>query len=142
MFNFGICKSSIDLCFQNRFEGHLGKFCEQFLFFQTSQKYHGYHETITTFYIYIDFTWVKVCYHTVLYAGHPNVKLFISHGGLMGIQDALYSGVPVIGIPMFADQFSNINFIVQNECGLQLQFEQIDERTAYEAMSTVLQDNK
>ncbi|XP_025415426.1 UDP-glucuronosyltransferase 2B9-like isoform X3 [Sipha flava] len=73
---------------------------------------------------------------------HPNVKLFISHGGLMGIQDALYSGVPIIGIPMFADQFSNINFIVQNECGLKLQLEQIDERTAYKMISTVLEDNK
>lgn len=73
---------------------------------------------------------------------HPNVKLFISHGGLMGILDALYSGVPIVGIPMFADQFSNINFVVQNDCGLQLQLDQIDEQVAGETISTVLHDDK
>lgn len=72
---------------------------------------------------------------------HPNVKLFISHGGLMGILDALYTGVPIIGIPMFADQFSNINFIVQNECGLQLNYDQINERIVYETISAVLNNH-
>ncbi|XP_060876601.1 UDP-glycosyltransferase UGT5-like [Metopolophium dirhodum] len=73
---------------------------------------------------------------------HPNVKLFISHGGLMGILDALYSGVPIVGIPMFADQFSNMNFIVQNNCGLQLQLDQIDEQVAGDTISAVLDDDK
>nr|ATN96038.1 UDP-glucuronosyl transferase 330A3 [Myzus persicae] len=73
---------------------------------------------------------------------HPNVKLFISHGGLMGILDALYSGVPIVGIPLFADQFSNMNFIVQNECGLQLQLDLIDEQVAGDTISTVLHDDK
>lgn len=73
---------------------------------------------------------------------HPNVKLFISHGGLMGILDALYSGVPIVGIPMFADQFSNMNFIVQNDCGLQMQLGQIDEEIANYTISSILHDDK
>jgi len=73
---------------------------------------------------------------------HPNVKLFISHGGLMGILDALYSGVPIVGIPMFADQFSNMNFIVQNDCGLQMQLDQIDEEIANHTISSILHDDK
>jgi len=73
---------------------------------------------------------------------HPNVKLFISHGGLMGILDALYSGVPIVGIPMFADQFSNMNFIVQNDCGLQMQLDQIDEEIANYTISSILYDDK
>lgn len=60
----------------------------------------------------------------------------------MGILDALYSGVPIIGIPMFADQFSNMNFIVQNDCGLQLQLGQIDEQVASDMLSAVLNDDK
>lgn len=60
----------------------------------------------------------------------------------MGILDALYSGVPIIGIPMFADQFSNMNFIVQNDCGLQMQLDQIDEEIANYTISSILFDDK
>ncbi len=39
--------------------------------------------------------------------GHPNVKLFITHGGLASIMEAIYNGVPVIAIPAFGDQPNN-----------------------------------
>ncbi|RVE44214.1 hypothetical protein evm_011113 [Chilo suppressalis] len=40
---------------------------------------------------------------------HPNCFLFITHGGLLSLTEAIHFGVPVIGVPMFADQFSNID---------------------------------
>ncbi|XP_068070893.2 UDP glucuronosyltransferase 5 family, polypeptide C3 isoform X3 [Danio rerio] len=40
--------------------------------------------------------------------GHPKTKLFIAHGGTNGVQEALYHGVPVIGIPFFFDQYDNL----------------------------------
>ncbi|KAH8407726.1 hypothetical protein KR222_011450 [Zaprionus bogoriensis] len=40
---------------------------------------------------------------------HPNVKVFISHGGLFGTQEAVHHGVPVLGMPVYADQYLNIN---------------------------------
>jgi len=43
---------------------------------------------------------------------HPNVKLFISHCGKGGITEAKYHGVPILAIPVFADQFSNADNIV------------------------------
>ncbi|CAK1545461.1 unnamed protein product [Leptosia nina] len=40
---------------------------------------------------------------------HPNTILFITHGGLLSLYELLDVGVPLIGIPMFGDQFTNIN---------------------------------
>ncbi|AWO99778.1 putative UDP-glucuronosyltransferase 2A1-like [Scophthalmus maximus] len=40
--------------------------------------------------------------------GHPQTKVFIAHGGTNGVQEAIYHGVPVLGIPLFFDQFDNL----------------------------------
>ncbi|XP_036882557.1 UDP-glucuronosyltransferase 2A1 isoform X4 [Manis javanica] len=40
--------------------------------------------------------------------GHPKAKAFITHGGTNGIYEAIYHGVPMVGVPMFADQPDNI----------------------------------
>ncbi|KAK1891345.1 UDP-glucuronosyltransferase 2B14 [Dissostichus eleginoides] len=34
--------------------------------------------------------------------GHPKIKLFVAHGGTNGVQEALYHGVPVVGLPLFS----------------------------------------
>ncbi|KAF5289140.1 hypothetical protein FQR65_LT02030 [Abscondita terminalis] len=39
---------------------------------------------------------------------HPNVKLFISHGGMMSTIEAVYFGVPVLGVPLIGDQGLNM----------------------------------
>lgn len=39
--------------------------------------------------------------------GHPKTKVFISHGGTNGIYEAIYHGVPVLGIPLLFDQDDN-----------------------------------
>ncbi|XP_005068237.1 UDP-glucuronosyltransferase 2A3 [Mesocricetus auratus] len=40
--------------------------------------------------------------------GHPKTKAFITHGGMNGIYEAIYHGIPMVGIPLFADQPDNI----------------------------------
>ncbi|XP_069030574.1 UDP-glucuronosyltransferase 2A2-like [Embiotoca jacksoni] len=40
--------------------------------------------------------------------GHPKIKLFVAHGGTNGVQEALYHGVPVVGLPLFFDQHDNL----------------------------------
>lgn len=42
---------------------------------------------------------------------HPNVILFISHGGLFGTSESLYHGVPLLLIPFFGDQLRNAHRI-------------------------------
>eukprot|EP00102_Acyrthosiphon_pisum_P011884 XP_008180806.1 PREDICTED: UDP-glucuronosyltransferase 2B2 isoform X2 [Acyrthosiphon pisum] len=43
---------------------------------------------------------------------HPNVKLFISHGGMSGVYETVDAGVPVLGFPLFYDQPRNIDNLV------------------------------
>uniref|UniRef100_A0A3Q2ZHX5 UDP-glucuronosyltransferase n=1 Tax=Kryptolebias marmoratus TaxID=37003 RepID=A0A3Q2ZHX5_KRYMA len=40
--------------------------------------------------------------------GHPKTRVFVSHGGTNGLYEAIYHGVPVLGLPLVFDQFDNI----------------------------------
>uniref|UniRef100_UPI003AAE2A9D UDP-glucuronosyltransferase 2B20-like n=1 Tax=Centroberyx gerrardi TaxID=166262 RepID=UPI003AAE2A9D len=40
--------------------------------------------------------------------GHPKTRVFVTHGGTNGIYEAIYHGVPVLGIPLIFDQFDNM----------------------------------
>uniref|UniRef100_A0A8D8LN18 UDP-glucuronosyltransferase n=1 Tax=Cacopsylla melanoneura TaxID=428564 RepID=A0A8D8LN18_9HEMI len=39
---------------------------------------------------------------------HPKCVLFITHGGIHSVLESLYHGVPMVGIPVFADQEQNL----------------------------------
>ncbi|XP_050443854.1 UDP-glycosyltransferase UGT5-like isoform X1 [Adelges cooleyi] len=43
---------------------------------------------------------------------HPKVKLFISHGGLLGLTEAVHEGVPTLAMPIFGDQLTNVKAIM------------------------------
>ncbi|XP_072543530.1 UDP glucuronosyltransferase 5 family, polypeptide G1 [Salminus brasiliensis] len=40
--------------------------------------------------------------------GHPKTRAFVSHGGTNGLYEAIYHGVPVLGLPLLFDQFDNV----------------------------------
>ncbi|XP_025158517.1 UDP-glucuronosyltransferase 2B1-like [Harpegnathos saltator] len=56
----------------------------------------------------------------------------------MGSLEAFYYGVPVIGIPIFADQYRNVNVLVHKGMGVKLRYENLSEETMNVALSTVL----
>lgn len=70
------------------------------------------------------------------------MKLFYTHGGLGGITEALYNGVPMIGTPFFGDQRANIANIVNRGCGLRLSFDEINEETLSATFKEVLNNPK
>ncbi|XP_038131420.1 UDP-glucuronosyltransferase 2B31-like [Cyprinodon tularosa] len=39
--------------------------------------------------------------------GHPKTKVFVAHGGTNGMQEAIYHGVPLVGLPLLFDQQDN-----------------------------------
>lgn len=40
--------------------------------------------------------------------GHPRLRLFITHGGLLSTLESTYHGAPVLGVPVFGDQVGNM----------------------------------
>ncbi|KAJ6639593.1 UDP-glycosyltransferase UGT5 [Pseudolycoriella hygida] len=71
---------------------------------------------------------------------HPNMKLFISHCGKGGLSEAKYHGVPVLGIPIFGDQQSNIQIAVAEGWALQLQYSEVTEETFSRTLNEMLQN--
>lgn len=58
---------------------------------------------------------------------HPNIKLFISQGGLQSIEEAIVCKIPILVIPFIFDQDYNAKRIVQLGIGLSLDFGNVNE---------------
>lgn len=71
---------------------------------------------------------------------HPNVKLFIAHGGSLGLNEAIYEGVPVLGIPIFGDQPMNILTLKTAGAADMLDYKSISDETVFEKLHTLLND--
>ncbi|XP_069681769.1 UDP-glycosyltransferase UGT5-like [Periplaneta americana] len=71
---------------------------------------------------------------------HPNVRAFLTHGGLMGTIEAIHSGVPMVGIPLFGDQEANIASYVSEGIAIKIAFQNITKQSVLEALKTVLND--
>ncbi|CAO1423125.1 unnamed protein product [Diamesa serratosioi] len=69
---------------------------------------------------------------------HPNVKVFITHGGLLGTTEALVEGVPVLGIPIFGDQKMNMAKAVARGYGLQINYEDVSEELITSKLTELL----
>ncbi|XP_062550536.1 UDP-glucosyltransferase 2-like [Armigeres subalbatus] len=73
---------------------------------------------------------------------HPNVKLFITHSGLLSTQEAVWNGVPIIGFPVFADQHQNINYCVQQGVGKRLSLKNVKSKELVDAIKEVMADGR
>lgn len=69
---------------------------------------------------------------------HPNVVLFISHCGKGGLSEAKYHGVPVLGIPIFGDQQSNVEISEVEGWALKLPYSELNEKTFTESLNKML----
>nr|XP_022906519.1 UDP-glucuronosyltransferase 1-9-like [Onthophagus taurus] len=69
---------------------------------------------------------------------HKNVKLFISHCGGLSTQEAIYHGVPVLGIPIIIDQHNNAAKVTSKGGGLTLNYYDISKDKLFSAVSEIL----
>ncbi|XP_029165274.1 UDP-glucuronosyltransferase 2A3-like [Nylanderia fulva] len=72
---------------------------------------------------------------------HKNIRAFITHGGGMGTQEAIYCGVPMIGIPLFGDQSINIENYVNKKAAISLgSIHEVTEEKLTSALNKILKD--
>ncbi|TWW67479.1 UDP-glucuronosyltransferase 2A1 [Takifugu flavidus] len=72
--------------------------------------------------------------------GHPKTKLFVAHGGTNGVQEALYHGVPIIGLPLIFDQPDNVHRLEVRGAGKVLDFFTMTEEIFFQGIQEVLND--
>ncbi|XP_055635695.1 UDP-glycosyltransferase UGT5-like [Toxorhynchites rutilus septentrionalis] len=73
---------------------------------------------------------------------HPKVRVFMSHGGLLGSSETAYCGVPVVVTPMYGDQYNNAAALEHRGMGVVLPYEQITRESVYEALKKALEPVK
>nr|XP_003415958.1 UDP-glucuronosyltransferase 2B17-like isoform X1 [Loxodonta africana] len=72
--------------------------------------------------------------------GHPKTKAFITHGGTNGIYEAIYHGIPMVGIPLFADQPENIDRMKAKGAAVSLDMNTMTSTDLLNALKTVIND--
>jgi len=73
---------------------------------------------------------------------HPNIKLFISHGGISGLYEAVDAGVPVLGFPFFYDQPRNIDNLVDAGMAIAMDLLSVTGDTLLNAVLEIVNDEK
>lgn len=69
---------------------------------------------------------------------HPNVKGFMTHGGLLGLSEGIYCGVPMVVTPMYGDQGHNAAAAAARGAAIILQYEDITEESLGNALNEIL----
>ncbi|CAJ0602832.1 unnamed protein product [Cylicocyclus nassatus] len=73
---------------------------------------------------------------------HPNTKAFITHGGYNSVQESISSGVPLITIALFGDQYKNARIAEKHGFAFNLRKGQVDEASIVAALNEVLTNEK
>uniref|UniRef100_H3CFK5 UDP-glucuronosyltransferase n=1 Tax=Tetraodon nigroviridis TaxID=99883 RepID=H3CFK5_TETNG len=74
--------------------------------------------------------------------GHANTRAFLSHGGLNSIYEAMYHGVPVVGVPLFGDHYDTMTRVAAKGMGIMLHWKYMSENDLYTALTSVITDKR
>ncbi|XP_014261181.1 uncharacterized protein LOC106673546 [Cimex lectularius] len=69
---------------------------------------------------------------------HKNTKLFITHGGLLSVMEAVHNAVPLISVPFFGDQVKNAIQAENAGYGIRMNFENLTEHNLLLAINEIL----
>ncbi|XP_050423757.1 UDP-glycosyltransferase UGT5-like [Adelges cooleyi] len=72
--------------------------------------------------------------------GHPNCRLFITHGGVHSTIESIYHGVPMLAIPVFGDQIGNSLRAQYRGIAIQVPFFELTDQAIGSALHRLLND--
>ncbi|XP_051808593.1 UDP-glucuronosyltransferase 2C1-like [Acanthochromis polyacanthus] len=70
--------------------------------------------------------------------GHPKTRVFVTHGGTNGVQEAIYHGIPVVGLPLFFDQPDNLSRVRAKGAAVIVDIATLNRQIFEEALMAVL----
>ncbi|XP_008400804.1 UDP-glucuronosyltransferase 2C1 [Poecilia reticulata] len=72
--------------------------------------------------------------------GHQLTRAFVTHGGTNGLYEALFHGVPVVGIPLFGDQPDNLARLSRRGAAVVLHFNHMTVDELVQALHAVINE--
>lgn len=77
-----------------------------------------------------------------MFLGHPKIKAFVTHGGLLSMFETVYHGVPIITIPVFCDHDANAAKAEVDGYAKKLDLQHLTSDKLYKAIKDVIVDPK
>lgn len=77
-----------------------------------------------------------------MHAGHYKCKVFITHGGLNSIQEAIYHQVPILGLPFSTDQRLNMLRATSDGYALRLDWHNLNSENLLAALQILLHNSR
>lgn len=74
--------------------------------------------------------------------GQRKLKIFITHGGLLSMYEAIYHGVPMVMMPVFCDHDVNAAKAAHNGYAIHVPLETVTAEKLYQAILTVIDNVK
>uniref|UniRef100_A0A182MNV7 Uncharacterized protein n=1 Tax=Anopheles culicifacies TaxID=139723 RepID=A0A182MNV7_9DIPT len=71
---------------------------------------------------------------------HPNVRLHITHGGLLSMMETVHYGKPILGLPLAGDQEILVNRAAEAGYGLKLDYQNVTEQGLLDAINHILNE--
>ena len=73
---------------------------------------------------------------------HPNLRVFVTHGGLLSVQEALYHQTPLVGIPLGNDQKPNLMRAEKRGYAIMLDWLSINSDKFYAAITRAMYEEE
>ncbi|XP_068973144.1 UDP-glucosyltransferase 2-like [Bombus flavifrons] len=73
---------------------------------------------------------------------HPNVKCYFGHGGLLGLSEGVQSGVPMVLMPFFGDQYQNAIAAQARGVALMVDFVTLNEQTLKHTLDEIFNNTR
>ena len=75
-------------------------------------------------------------------SAHKNVKAFISHCGAFGVQEAVHTATPIVGVPLHIDQIHNAMVLQELGVAVHLDLATLTSEILLDALNKVINDTR